>query len=448
MANDKRFISPSDEWLTDATTGAIVGVLNKVASATPETLFGAATATVSTLVKPAGPLTSYMGQVATRCGFWNYTKYSGFFQAQGRTIHQAADNLTAPRPVFSTAKMDGSTPLDVTATIECSIEYPLNSGNYHRRLYSGVNVGTILTTAPLIADASVPLNGGITIPKGAFFAVRSLVTAPTTSGLIGNSAFSIPLGAPYYDGAIWSTNTAQTSLVMTTGTGGGSGNNDGYNAPTPVLRPVAILDNTTEPSAFLAGDSITAGFNEAADGYGRQGMVERALGNVGSINAGLSAESCNGVLANAAQYAVRASMIPYCSHIIMQYGINDVYIANLTGAQTITNLNTYRTTYGIGKYMLACTLIPQTTSTDSWVTTANQTVGTKEAGRIAYNNLLRGNALVGYVGVIDFEAIAVDNYNVPKWKAAINGNAVTADGIHPSAFGYNYIGQNMNIKLL
>lgn len=39
MANDKRLISPSDEWLTDATTGAIVGVLNKVGSAAPESLF-------------------------------------------------------------------------------------------------------------------------------------------------------------------------------------------------------------------------------------------------------------------------------------------------------------------------------------------------------------------------------------------------------------------------
>lgn len=40
MANDKRLISPSDMWLTDAVSGAIVGVLNKVGSAAPESLFG------------------------------------------------------------------------------------------------------------------------------------------------------------------------------------------------------------------------------------------------------------------------------------------------------------------------------------------------------------------------------------------------------------------------
>lgn len=40
MANDRRYIKPFDQWLTDSATGAIVGVLNRTGSATAESLFG------------------------------------------------------------------------------------------------------------------------------------------------------------------------------------------------------------------------------------------------------------------------------------------------------------------------------------------------------------------------------------------------------------------------
>ena len=394
----------------------------------------------------AGPLAQYMGQVATRCGFSVFTKFNGTVQIQNRTIHQATDYLTAPRVIFGTAT-NQAVNLDTNATIECSIEYPLNSGNYHRRLFSGVNVGTITPTALITSDTLNTLNAGITIPKGAFFAVRSLLTASGSTGIQATATSFTPVGAPYYEGSITSSTATQTNIVVTTATGGTSGNNDGFNTPTTVFRPLAIIDNTTQPSIFLAGDSITYGLNDVADGYNRQGMVERSLGNIGMINAGQPSEAIVTVNSTPTTFATRATLIQYCSHIIVQYGINDIVSASATASTLSASLNTFRTTYGIGKYMLACTLLPLTTTTDSFVTVANQTVFGNDVNRVAYNKALRSNALVGYIGIIDYEGASLDNYAVSKWKVAPAGFQFTGDGIHPSQIGANYIGSNVKVNL-
>ena len=120
--------------------------------------------------------------------------------------------------------------------------------------------------------------------------------------------------------------------------------------------------------------------------------------------------------------------------------------------------------------MYQTTVTPQTTSTDAWVTTANQTVTAVHARRIGLNDWIRDGApfdtatglavAVGATGstivragtrahplkgFFEIADIVETSRNSGIWKAGW-----TTDGLHPNATGYAaaYLGIDLSVFII
>jgi hypothetical protein len=164
------------------------------------------------------------------------------------------------------------------------------------------------------------------------------------------------------------------------------------------------------------------------------------------------------------QYALgnRANTIRYVdfsTHAVVFLGSNDIYNISHTALQTETDLinGVYIPLWKQGKNIIACTLLPRNTSTDSWATLINQTVGSQESQRLAFNQWIRaglpvnsstlqpvavgtsGALLSGQVGHpvsswIDTAAQLDSTGSSDSGKWIVNGTAnyATTDGMHPT----------------
>lgn len=118
----------------------------------------------------------------------------------------------------------------------------------------------------------------------------------------------------------------------------------------------------------------------------------------------------------------------------------------------------------------ACTLPPRTTSTDAYVTTANQTVNASDAVRVGLNTWLRAGApldptTLTYVpvgtggavlagaadhplrGYFDTADTVESARNSGKW-ANVSGVALTGDGLHPSDTGQALMAAAVNVPAM
>lgn len=161
----------------------------------------------------------------------------------------------------------------------------------------------------------------------------------------------------------------------------------------------------------------------------------------------------------------RMQFIDACTSIICGYGINDVKSA-VAAVQIKRDMITcwrYGARRGCAVYQH--TLTPVTTSTDSWVTTVNQTVTANEANRTAVNDWLRDGApfttndfepaAIGASGgsvvrtgmaahpltaLLEFADVVETSHNSGIWKASNTG-----DGTHPNATGHQALADSFTL---
>lgn len=392
-------------------------------------------------------MNSYLGQVATRCGLYDGGFSAGNVQAMTRSAHIATEPLTQVQIMWPNWNVSSGAEsnLDSATSLELSIEYPADT--YKRITFQGVNVATAAIGVPFYVSDFVFCN----IPEGAMFWIRARFTLtgattngmPTCTGVLPNWGTGV---GNAYEGIILSATTSGTNLVMTKGSGGNSGNSDGFNTNfSNSARPAAILQFTNQPSVFLAGDSIFASVGDAADSQFATGWGARAVGNkYGWINAGVSGEALAQIYNNA-NYTKRATLSTFCSHVISNYGTNDFPTAATT---TLTRYGTFLTNYFAGKPVLISTLLPRTTSSDVFATEVNQTVTANEAIRLAFNDGIRlGQVLGRRDGILDVDQIASSAYSSGKWKVfGTSANKMTSDGTHPSQLGANFIASQVDIS--
>ena len=209
------------------------------------------------------------------------------------------------------------------------------------------------------------------------------------------------------------------------GTGpGGLGNGDGQQTYAAVengtigatsissqttVGPVAILGYASKrtPTAAILGDSINAGIGDGGFGRNDGGYLVRALTGqtaakyvfpttplIPFVRCAHPGETLNQFLNQASSLgsaptfsAVRSKLADLASTVLFAYGTNDLggTLATIQ-SQYIQAANSFLRR---GKTFVACTLLPKTTTTDSWTTTANQTVSANEATRTAFNTWLR-----------------------------------------------------------
>lgn len=200
--------------------------------------------------------------------------------------------------------------------------------------------------------------------------------------------------------------------------------------------PIAILGDelsqTGQPSVALIGDSILAGAGDRPRtdfAWGGRGYFDQFLaGQCPVFNASIGGDGATyKVGAYAYNFAMRIGLCEACDIAYLAMGTNDL-VAGISLANTqaaLVTLATQLKARGMRKVILA-TLLPRTTSTDGWVTLANQTV-------VATNDFTNQRALFNawaltvpspFDAVVDLRS-GVEDLATGKWKEPAVGTDLT-----------------------
>jgi lysophospholipase L1-like esterase len=194
----------------------------------------------------------------------------------------------------------------------------------------------------------------------------------------------------------------------------------------------------------LLGDSITVGFGDISSVgvAGGAGYMARALDPVAPyFKFGISGMfardtaplfSANGVN----RLRLFMSTLRYTDYAIA-YGVNDLGSGGRTPAQLLADNQTIGSYANAGAKVSISTLTSQSTSTDGWTTTGNQTPPSQAANKATYDDALR--AIPAWVTgkVYDAADASMTGRNTEIWR--VTGGAWTADGTHPSSLGASSI---------
>lgn len=370
---------------------------------------------VSDLTASGGGFSSlYLGPVATRAMIPN-AKHPSNKQGMFRSIHFARDNITALQVAYAnwwysaqTENLPGG-----STNWRASIEYPVGS-TPQRFLFGGSTTGTSADGETILSDL---LTLTTAIPSGAQFALN--VWQDASAQIIYNTT------SAYITGDRLAVGATTPDLTATGGASFGGASNGA------MCHPVAILAQTRKPTVALLGDSTQLGAvnlvttNFAGNGYGDQGMVARAIGPaLAYINLGSYGDRAQTFISSGSTR--RKALVAYCSHIVCNFGINDVISAARTSAQLIADLTTIAGYFPTLPFWQQ-TLTPCTTSSDSFATTVNQTVTANEAQRVAFNLALRGG-VTWAAGSIDTGAALESSWLSGVWQVPTQ----TVDGTHPN----------------
>lgn len=364
-------------------------------------------------------VSNYIGNVATGCRKHNI--YSGIVKLyNARTPHWTRSSVTRLKLVLANwyANSAGEALPANTATFTASIEYPV--GTYTQVTFSASSSGTCAAGSTLESDWVT-----VSIPANTKFFARVY-----HSSSAGFCYYQMPTDSGNVDSANGATiefsNTTLTDKTMS----GTIGNSNSV----ACAYPVAIVSDTTAPTCLLIGDSICEGEDDTYDGTQHAlGYLERAIEPYyGFSNMGTSGEPASTFISAGSR---RAALAQYFSHIICEYGVNDMG-AVASGAALVARLNNvYALVPFAGKKFIQTTLSPRSTSTDTWITKANQTVPTYYvvgAKCDAANTLIRAGG-VGNSACIDLLSGAFDPAD-NKWLVDGTANKYTSDGIHPKQF--------------
>lgn len=334
--------------------------------------------------------------------------------------------------------------------VEANIEYP--AGTYFAVYFGGSRLALIGGGATMYSN---PV--GVEIPAGATYFTNTLVFVGSTSNswpVMGGTS-----GAPYAE--------AQTQSSMGEGASSSASVVNSVNPGSAITAsnsiaygPCLILSRGVPrvPSVVLFGDSIGDGYGEgtgytpagSTDPNGLTGYLQRAMQNtVGSAKFTRPGDSYTFRVPTGNHQASFAALAGGVSHAVCGLGTNDVNaLAQSTASVQASAAAFWSELANRGIKVWACTIPPCTTSTDNWLTTANQTVVSTEATRVALNTWIRTKPapLTGYFDVAD--ALETSR-NSGIWKIfAGQVQGYTIDGTHCSTFGYKQGATAINPLLL
>ena len=357
----------------------------------------------------------YEGVVATGCKVPTQT-YSVNKWITTASRHSARGDIHGIRVAFanwyvndSQAEVTPGSPIYMRA----AIEYP--RGVVTALRFAGVGNTTIAAGETKFTDWLPE----ITIPDGETFFIRTFAECP--NGIIYSNhvtgymqAGETVAGAPDYTDFSTPLQTSPFNLGF---------------------APVAILGRTKKSSIVVLGDSIAEGYDDSTDYYrGNGGYLLRSLEEKhGVMSLAKSGDSAFKWLTNNAK---RGALIQFCSHMVIEYGSNDLTSgrsASALQADIEAIVNTYKLPTHI------CTVGPCTNSTNSWTNAAGQTPYASEPQRIQFNNAVRAGTIKGVSGYFDI-ADALETFrNSGIWVTTGVANYYTDDGVHPSPKGHDRV---------
>lgn len=350
----------------------------------------------------------------------------------------------------------GDTSLGNDITWECALELPTPS--CYQELYTeGTNLPTIKNGAPfLITDQA----SGFDVPANGIFFVREAKSIANDTLLLPAGTWGT-LGSPNDQGFL---SPAATSQIPAAGSMSNPSGGTGFSPSSAI-----ILGVPTAPMASILyiGDSIADGTGDAQsngsnNGYinGNIGFIARGLGNVNNSQVPyckVTIGSWTFAYCLASNAPLQRTLWPYATSVVIALGTNDIAAngSNLAAMQTfVTNLCTsiknVMGPYEVPVKTAVCTLMPRTTSTDSWATAANQTpvsgMGVGQT-RDTYNAWLKAQPFVKgspIDAVIDVNPFVEDSANPGKWITNGVASYPTADGVHPSPLFHGFAGTAVN----
>ena len=347
-------------------------------------------------------LTSTSGQTIRADGVISGTDTTKDFTL-GVGIGYGAKALT---PVINASGVITSIPID-----------PNNRGfNYSGGLSLAISYGPAGVNA---AGALVP---GITGPSGYV----------TTSG---GGANTVTVTA----GGTGMNNNEPPSVYI-----GGSGTAaTGFGTPTASYGPCAIFGQPDGESVgvLAIGDSITNGFGSVdgiGDAYGNFGCYEQSFQNKCGVI--ISAQNGDGYVGTLGNYTNRLAVFQYIANlgvkvdsVVFGYGANDF---NSNGNSDVLTATQASAAAWVARIKLiwpdtkaiVTTIMPETTTTDGGITTANQTPVTigsgtpnfAAGGRVSQWNaaVLNGTCVTGQDGYLDIAGVVADPTTPSKWRVA------------------------------
>lgn len=350
-------------------------------------------------------------QVSTRSIFPT-TLIGGVKQFNSRTGHYMRSGVcTSLRLGYANFYSVYETAPGGAATIEAAIEYP--AGTYTRVTWGGSNTCTIADgQMGALSDALT-----ISIPRNAMFWVRTF--AQNAAGMVYHGD-GIP--ASNFDSGEFGA-SGLTSKVM-----GGS-----LGPSAAVVRPSLIVGPSDCPAFGYIGDSISEGLGDTFDDLsGDLGIVQRMIGGrYPYVGAGNSGTTCQAFCDNSTKRA--AAMSPYITHVVNEYGVNDLSDAG-SYQNVLTQLLRVPGIF-LGKKIYQCTIVPKSTSTDSWATVANQTA-VNSGNRASLNKSITAG-LVGYYAAIDTASVCESSPWSGIWRVDLG--QPTSDGLHPKTVIYRAV---------
>lgn len=317
-------------------------------------------------------------------------------------------------------------------TLAASLEYPRNSGTIYQFTFKG---GTIKPTVTAAAENGWLVTDELTlpveIPAEAQFGIRTFIQCAAVGAFYGSVFTS---GASFSEGGAYS---AATPVDSTTGAAPA----DGF---TFVYGPAAILTQGTAVSVAISGTSHGYGSSDGADGDGNFGAWAKFIRRAGLsyIKVAATGEVLN--LIDDVGFSRRLALLVASNigALIVASVTNEIATgqASTTAAlKTIHQKFTQRIKSAIpGLLVIAATVQPRTTSSDTWITAGNQAAATNfgplgNGVREAWNALLRTGDISDFVdGWLDYTR-AGESKTVPgTYIVSGAANYATSDGIHYS----------------
>lgn len=309
------------------------------------------------------------------------------------------------------------------ATVTASIEYP--AGTFTQLKWSTATSVVIANGGQATSDYAT-----VSIPTNTKFWIRQYILCASGTVVQSYQGQNLTLG----DALILGNSGVVDQTLSGTVTDGGTPVSI---APLAIIAPIPV----TTPSVGILGDSIALGVDNAhtPNSVGDTGSIAPSIGpSFGYSNMGVNAETAANFVST---HTNRAAVLAYCTHVIVEYGTNDIYfggsVATLQG-----NLTTIYSLAASGSTVFQTTLIARTTSTDFWATTAGQstiTGGGEESRRVAFNTALTSASFGPNGGYFDPQSVVGTGTNNSIWKAGAGFSACgtwTDDGVHPNTCSY------------
>lgn len=310
---------------------------------------------------------------------------------------------------------------------------PQNSGAYTIKRYIEYPANTF-TQITWSSAASVTVSAGgltksdiipISIPAGTKFWERTVNLNSTAASY---PTISLPADAATIgvdDGCVASTDLGNSGTIAAGGT-------TGFIGAASIMGSVGV---SNARSFAIVGDSIAFGVGDVSSSgrVGGSGYVARTLDAHGYpyTRLAVAAWTAQNLAANTTLPAAFYAAISF-TDVIQELGVNDLQANSRTVAQVLAD---HQTIYGLfsGKNIFQTTITTETSSTDSWATTANQTFPPASPGTLSLLNSLNTSirAVPANVhAILDAANAQMSATNSDIWATP---PAPTTDGVHPNS---------------